>query len=147
MKTKEFEKCLERGKIKDFPNAKQLVSKELDSAKEDLGTAQESFKEKNYKWSTIQAYYSMFHTGRALIYQKGYREKSHFCLMEALKSLYVSEHVLSYEFLEALQLGKTLRENADYYGDFDKSGTESMLASAESFLKEAKKILQAGKAV
>jgi len=146
MKTKEFEKCLERGKIKDFPQAKKLVSKELRLAKEDLRTAQESFEKKDYKWSTIQAYYSMFHTGRALIYKKGYREKSHFCLIEALKSLYVSEHILSSEFLEALQLGKTLRENADYYGDFDESGTESMLSSAEEFLAEAKKILKIKKA-
>lgn len=137
---------MERGKIKDFPQAKKLVSKELRLAKEDLRTAQESFEKKDYKWSTIQAYYSMFHTGRALIYKKGYREKSHFCLIEALKSLYVSEHILSSEFLEALQLGKTLRENADYYGDFDESGTESMLSSAEEFLAEAKKILKIKKA-
>ncbi|EKE15609.1 MAG: hypothetical protein ACD_11C00117G0005 [uncultured bacterium] len=141
MKTKEFEKCIERGKIKIFPKAKQLVFKELDLAKEDLKTARDSFKNKNYKWSTIQSYYSMFHTARALIYQKSYREKSHFCLMEALKSLYISEHLLDSKFLEALQLGKALRENADYYGDFDKPGTESMLASAKDFLKESKKIL------
>lgn len=141
MKTKEFEKCLERGKIKDFPQAKQLVVKELALAKEDLQTAQESFQKQDYKWSTIQSYYSMFHSGRALIYQKGYREKSHFCLMEALRSLYVSESILSYEFLEALQLGKSLRENADYYGDFDKPSTKSMLSSAEKFLQEATKIL------
>lgn len=142
MKTKEFEKCLERGKIKTFPKAKQLVSKELELAKQDLKSAEESFLSKNYRWATIQSYYSMFHTARALIYQKGYREKSHFCLAEALKSLYISENILSYEFLEALQLGKSLRENADYYGDFDKSGTESMLESAKDFLKEAKKILK-----
>jgi len=142
MKTREFEKCLERGKIKIFSKAKQLVSKELDLAKDDLKTAKDSFDKKDYKWSTIQAYYSMFHTARALIYKKGYREKSHFCLMEGLRSLYISENILSYKFLEALQLGKSLRENADYYGDFDKSGTESMLEGAKDFLKEAKKILK-----
>lgn len=142
MKTKEFEKCLERGKIKTFSKAKQLVFKELDLAKEDLKTAEESFEDKNYKWATIQAYYSMFHSARALIYQKGYREKSHFCLAEALKSFYISEGILPSRFLEALQLGKSLRENADYYGDFDKEGTESMVASAKDFLKEAKRILK-----
>ena len=142
MKTKEFEKCLERGKIKLFPKAKQLAHKELDLAKEDLKIAEDSFAAKNYKWSTIQSYYSMFHSARALIYKKGYREKSHFCLAEALKSLYVSENLLSHRFLEALQLGKLLRENADYYGDFDKSGTEGMIESAKDFLKEAKKILK-----
>lgn len=125
MATEEFKKCLERGKIKLFPKAKQLVSKELALAREDLKIAKESFAKKNYKWSTIQAYYSMFHTSRALIYQRGYREKSHFCLAEALSSLYISENILSSRFLEALRLGKSLRENADYYGDFDKGSTDS----------------------
>jgi len=142
MKTREFEKCLERGKIKVFSKAKQLVSKELELARQDLKSAEKSFLSKNYRWATIQAYYSMFHTARALIYQKGYREKSHFCLAEALKSFYVSENILPSRFLEALQLGKSLRENADYYGDFDKVGTESMLESAKDFLKEAKRILK-----
>ncbi|MFA4817756.1 MAG: HEPN domain-containing protein [Parcubacteria group bacterium] len=142
MKTKEFEKCLERGKIKIFSRAKQLVSKELDLAKQDLKSSEKSFLGKNYRWATIQAYYSMFHTARALIYQRGYREKSHFCLAEALKSFYVSENILPSRFLEALQLGKSLRENADYYGDFDKAGTESMLESAKDFLRETKKILK-----
>lgn len=142
MKTREFEKFLERGKIKTFSKTKQLVSKELNLAKEDLKTAQESFEIENYKWTTIQAYYSMFHSARALIYKKSYREKSHFCLMEALKSFYISENILPARFLEALQLGKSLRENADYYGDFDKEGTASMVESAKDFLKEAKLILK-----
>lgn len=142
MKTREFEKCLERGKIKTFSKAKQLVSKELALAKEDLKIGKESFEGKNYKWATIQAYYSMFHSARALIYQKGYREKSHFCLAEALKSFYILENILPARFLEALQLGKSLRENADYYGDFDQDGTASMLTSAKDFLKEAKRILK-----
>lgn len=142
MKTREFEKCLERGKIKIFSKAKQLVGKELILAAEDLKLAKDNFKNKNYRWSTTQSYYSMFHSARALIYKKGYREKSHYCLAEALKSLYVSEKLLSNDFLEALNLGKYLRENADYYGDFDKDGTEGMLESAKDFLKEAKKILK-----
>lgn len=142
MKTREFEKCLERGKIKFFSKAVQLVSKELELSKQDLKLAKENFADKNYRWGAVQAYYSMFHSARALIYKKGYREKSHFCLAEALRSLYVSENILDFRFLEALQLGKTLRENADYYGDFDKDGTENLIENAEDFLKEAKKILK-----
>jgi uncharacterized protein (UPF0332 family) len=137
----EFKKCLERGKIKTFTKAKSLVSKELDLAKEDLKTAKKSFEENNFKWATIQSYYSMFHTARALLYKKSYREKSRFCLIESIRELYASKGLINFEFVEAMKLGKSLRENADYYGDFDKSGTESMLENAEYFLKEAKKIL------
>lgn len=142
MNSREFEKCLSRGKIKKFAKAKTLVPNELKLAREDLQAALESSKDRNSKWATIQAYYSMFHTARALLYAKGYREKSHFCLIEAIRSMYVSGNVLSFEFVESLKLGKSLRENADYYGDFSEEGAKEMIFIAEKFLRAAKKILK-----
>lgn len=75
MRSKELEQCIERNKITKLPKAETLVSKELKLSMEDLKYAQESFEKKNYKWATIQSYYSIFHTARALLYKKGYREK------------------------------------------------------------------------
>jgi len=141
MASKEFENCLKRNKIVKLSKASTLVSKELGLSSDDLKYARESFSDKNYKWATIQSYYSMFHTARALLYKKGYREKSHFCLIEAVRSLYVIEGKLSREFVEAMQLGKSLRENADYYGDFDKESSKEMIETAERFFKTAKTIL------
>lgn len=63
-----FQDCLRRGKIREFSRGKALVKKELESAKFDFKAAQESFKDGNYKWATIQTYYSMFHSTRALLY-------------------------------------------------------------------------------
>jgi len=141
MKNKELEKCIQRKKIIKLPRATTLVPKELGLASEDLKFAKDSFKKKNYKWAIIQSYYSMFHTARALIYKKGYREKSHFCLIEAVRGLYILEGKLNFKFIEAMQLGKILRENADYYGDFDKSSAKEMLDITANFITEAKKIL------
>lgn len=95
MKNKELEKCISRKKIVKFAKAKILVTKELKLASDDLKFARNSFEKKNYKWATIQSYYSMFHTARALVYQKGYREKSHFCLIEAVREFYVLEGKLN----------------------------------------------------
>jgi len=83
----------------------------------------------------------MFHVARALLYRQGYREKSHYCLVIAMRELYVDKKLLDYSLIEALQLGKTLRENADYYEDFSQLGAEKMLDKAEEFLKEAKDLL------
>ena len=80
----EFNDCLKRGKIVAFPAAKKIVAKELSIAEQDLETAQKSIKQKDYKWATIQAYYSMFHAARTLLYHKGYREKSHYCLIDRI---------------------------------------------------------------
>lgn len=140
--SKEFDECLKKRKITEFERAKGLVLKELGLADSDLKFANVSFKEENYKWATIQAYYSMFHSARALIYSKGYRERSHYCLNIAIRTLFVSEGKLSVTLVEALQLGKTLRENADYYGEFSKEAAEQMLENAEEFLVTARRLVR-----
>jgi uncharacterized protein (UPF0332 family) len=71
----EFERCIEKAKIVAFQKGPSLVSKELNSATEDLLSSKESFDRGNHKWATIQAYYSMFHTSRALIYNKKWKGK------------------------------------------------------------------------
>lgn len=141
MNSLDFQKCLENKKIKPFPKGKILVPKELEIAKDDWNIAKESLNKKNYKWSTIQSYYSMFHAARALLYNQGYRERSHYCLVVGIRELYVNKNLLNHSLLEALQLGKTLRENADYYADFSQTGAKDMLDKAKEFLKKTEKIL------
>jgi uncharacterized protein (UPF0332 family) len=128
----EFEKCLEKTKIVAFERGPSLVSKELNSATEDLLSSKESFERENYKWATIQAYYSMFHTSRALIYNKKYREKSHYCLVVALEHLYLEKGLTEKGFIESLTLGKEMRESADYRSIFSKEGADNLIKTAIS---------------
>ena len=137
---KEFDNCLKRRKIMEFERAKGLVVKEIGQADEDLQSAKGSYERGSYKWATIQAYYSMFHSARSLIYSKGYRERSHYCFIVAVRTLFVNEGLLNHALVESLQLGKTLRENADYYGEFSKDSAGQMIADAEEFLKLAQKL-------
>ena len=110
----EFQDCLKRGKIKEFSRGKSLVSKELIAAKSDLNIAKSTLKVKGYKWATIQSYYSMFHSARALLYSKDFREKSHYCLIRALKALFASTGQVPLKLVEKMQKAKMLREAADY---------------------------------
>jgi len=137
-----YEDCLKRGKIRNFSRGKALVSKELKLALSDYNTAKESFERGNYKWSTIQTYYSMFHSARALLYSNNLRERSHFCLIEAIRVLYVSKGLLRYWLIEALQKAKRLREEADYYGEFSKENAQDLLNRAKEFLEKAQAILK-----
>jgi len=141
MNNPNFEDCLKEGKIKEFSRGKALVKKELESAEFDFKAAKESFKDKNYKWATIQTYYSMFHSARALLYDKNYREKSHYCLIEAIRALYVEKGQVGYWLIEALQKAKTLREGADYYSEFSKEGAKDLIEKAKEFLNKTKEIL------
>jgi len=136
----EFKRCLEKAKIVTFEKGPSLVLKELNSARDDLFSSKESFERENYKWATIQAYYSMFHTARALIYAQKYREKSHYCLVIALEHLYVEKGLIEKGFIENLVLGKGMRESADYRSSFSKEGAESLIKAATNFLNIARKI-------
>jgi len=133
----EFKQCLENGKIASFPKGKGLVEKELSVARSDLLDAKAGYEDGRYKWSTIQAYYAMFHAARALIYSRGYREKSHYCLLVALRALFIEEGKLDAQtgrdFLNAMNL----REAADYQSEFSMEGAKAAIAAAERFIEKA----------
>jgi uncharacterized protein (UPF0332 family) len=134
----EFKQCLENKKIILFERAKELVRKELLIGESDLLDARAGFESKRYKWSTIQAYYAMFHAARALVYSKGYREKSHYCLSVALRALFIEEGKLDIQsgrdFLNAMNL----REAADYEAEFSETGAQAVIAAAEKFMVKAR---------
>lgn len=141
MRNEYFEKCLKLNKIKSFSRGPALAPKELDLAKADLKRGQLTFQSGDYKWATVQAYYSMFHSARALLYSKNYREKSHACLIEAIRHLFVAEGLISSEIIEAMINAKRLREDADYYGDYSEAVAKDLLANAAVFYKAASKIV------
>lgn len=137
----EFDDCLKKGKIVSFPLAKKFVAKELKAAEQDLETAKRSIQQKDYKWATVQAYYAMFHAARTLLFHKGYREKSHYCLMLAMKAFYVSEGKMEMRLAESLQMARSLRESADYDNVFDKNSAVSLVEQAVEFVKVAQAVI------
>ena len=139
--SQEFKKCLERGKIKTFSPGPKLAKKELKLANEDLKMSLKSLKGKNHRWSIIQAYYSMFHSARALLYSKKYREKSHYCLIESIRALFCETGKLNVALVESLLEAKNLREAADYYGDFSEINCKKLVKKAQAFSETVKKLL------
>ena len=133
----DYKGCLRRGKIKPFSRGVALVSKELETASSDLTRAELTCKEGDYKWATIQLYYAMFHSARALLYAKNLREHSHFCLIAAIKALYVETKKIPVQLLEGLKEAKALREDADYYNRWSAQGCEKLLKIAKDFLTVA----------
>lgn len=133
----EFEKCLRKNGLRVAPEARGLVARELDAASQDLREAERGCARASYKWSTIQSYYAMFHAARALLYAKGYREKSHYCLRIALEVLYVETGDLPQHTINALEVAKELRENADYESHFSKTGAGKLVAAARELITYA----------
>ena len=73
---RDFEKCLKNKRIILQDHADKLIDAELETAKEDLEETRLSIKQSRYKWATIQGYYSMFHSARALLLLKATARKA-----------------------------------------------------------------------
>lgn len=83
----------------------------------------------------------MYHASRALIYSKGYRERSHYCLFVALQELFVDRGTVGADLAESFRNSIRLRETADYRSDFSEEGALSVIEGAERLLRRAEEIL------
>src|SRR5947207_15941007 len=105
-------KLLKDRRIIRSRTSSRMVAKELKGSGSDLETAKASYEAGNHMWATVQAYYSIFHAARALLYNKGFREKSHRVLLKALAELYPT-NAMSY-VLEIFEDAMNLIVDADY---------------------------------
>lgn len=137
----DFEECLRNRKIIFFPRAKRLVPKEMTAAREDLDEARDRLGHGKFKYATINSYYAVFHAARALLYSRGYRERSHACLVVALEALFVERGLMEIRFARIFRESMALRENADYTGSFSRAAAEQSLANGEAFISAARQLL------
>jgi uncharacterized protein (UPF0332 family) len=138
----DFKKGLENKRIVRFEEGKNLVSSEITAAKEDLAEALDRFQKEKYKYATITAYYSMFHSARALLYSQGYREKSHYYLLVAIRALFVEKGLMKESLLSEFHEAMVLRENADYNSQFSKEGADAAIKTAKEMLLLAEDLLK-----
>ena len=113
----------------------------LNSADYDLNRSKDSYDNEDFKWTSVQAYYSMFHAAKALVLAKGYREKSHYCLIIAIQELYVKTGKISQETVDNLELCLHLRHDADYGLFYNEESAQTAIKYAEGFLEKSKIIL------
>jgi len=137
-----FKGCLEEGRLAKIPVQQDLIQKEMNAARSDLKTAQESAAEGKHKWATVQAYYSMFHAAKALVLSKGYREKSHACLVIALRNLFIETGLLETKHYNHFRDCMHLRQDADYGLTYSPTSAQQTLDWAKQFIDETDKQLK-----
>ena len=138
----EFERCLKERRLIEIKPSKEMIKKELKGAEYDLASAEESLQDGDYKWSSVQSYYSMFHAAKALVLKKSYREKSHYCLLVALKELYVKAGELESECIENFEMSMDIRHEADYALLYEEESARLVYENAERFLDKTRSILE-----
>ena len=137
-----LQRLLDERKITRIRPDKKLVLKEIQGAEHDLSRAKVTYGEEDYKWATVQAYYCMFHSARALLYSKGFREKSHRALLTAIRELFGKTGVMENSLIQSFEEAMGLREQADYGLTFGEHSAAAILRDAEKFLEGIKQILR-----
>lgn len=120
--------------------SRDTILKEIEAAQMDLQDAQDSVQNNKFKWATIQGYYSMFHSMRALLFSKDYREKSHYALLLAIRELFSTD--LESSLISKFENGMGLRQEADYGLKFSETGALDTIDGAEKLLVKSKEILK-----
>lgn len=136
----QFRRLLEERKLQKIQPKRDIIAKEMASAEYDLNKSKDSCEEDDYKWTIVQAYYSIFHAARALIYSKGYREKSHRACLVALREFFLDS--LGEERIKDFEEAMDLRESADYGSAYTDQDAKNIVGKAEDFLENVKRILK-----
>jgi uncharacterized protein (UPF0332 family) len=136
----DFRRFVEDRRLIRIKIDRKMILKEIEGAMSDLEEATNSLSRQKFKWATIQGYYSMFHAARALVYSKGFREKSHYALLVAIREL--SESQLGTELIRNFEEAMNLRQEADYGLVFSEEGAKTIVHSAQKFLNRVKEILR-----
>lgn len=137
----EFEDCLKNGRIIKIEPTGEMIVKEMTNAEYDLSRAEGSLLAKDFKWASVQAYYSMFHSAKALVLKKGYREKSHYCLLVALKELYIKPGELAKDVADDFEMCMDIRHEADYGMIYSEESARLSIEAARRLYELAKSML------
>lgn len=137
----DFDECLRSQKIVKMTPDDRIIDKEMEGSLYDLRRARDSIIIKDFKWASIQAYYSMFHAGKALLIKAGFREKSHGCLIVGLRALYVENGKITNGMVQNLEDSMFVRMDADYGLVFSEQTASIMVENAERFYKECERVL------
>src|SRR4030042_5606804 len=125
----EFQRLKADRKLTRERVTRAMTEKEVAAAQSDLQDSRDSLESGKHKWATIQGYYSMFHSARALLYSKEYREKSHHALLVAVRELFSRE--LTPTLMDRFEDAMNLRQEADYGLKFSPAGAKAVIEGAE----------------
>jgi uncharacterized protein (UPF0332 family) len=125
----EFRRFIEDRRLVKTKIDRKMILKEVEGAMSDLDEASSSLSRQKLKWATIQGYYSMFHAARALVYSNGFREKSRYALLVALRELFGGR--LETELIQDFEEAMNLRQEADYGLVFSEEGAINVVDNAK----------------
>ena len=107
--------CVDRGLIRADPGAVERLPGSLASAARFLSAAEKNVAIEEYEMAHLAAYNSAFHSVRTFLYAAGYVERSHACLVTAVRHTSGDDPEVA-DLLNAFDKLRVARHNVQYSG-------------------------------
>jgi len=130
----------EKRKLRKIPKDKEKVRRSLEIAKIKLKEARKLFSSDFFNNTVLSAYTSMFHSARALLYNEGIQEKSHYAAYFYIKEKFSNK--IPQNLIFSFNHYRDIRHELLYgYCNLNEKDAEQAILDAEDFLNEIEKIL------
>lgn len=116
----------------------------LERAENDLRAAKLLFSNGEYRAANNRAYYSMFHSMRAILVFNSFDTKKHSGVIAEFRRIYIKENLLPVELSKMIGSAFTIRNASDYDDMFiaSKSDTQAQIENAEAVYTSIREYIQ-----
>ncbi|MFH0955588.1 MAG: HEPN domain-containing protein [Candidatus Micrarchaeota archaeon] len=135
--------CLEQGLLAKIKADPAKAKSSLEMAKHKLELSQTEFEHVIFEGAIINAYASMFHTARALLFKDGFKERSHFAVYVFVSKKYSDKIERKYlsEFNSLRLTRHELMYGLEKNAEVRESNADTAIKMAEGFLEVVQKIV------
>ncbi|MFH1053577.1 MAG: HEPN domain-containing protein [Candidatus Woesearchaeota archaeon] len=141
MRINNMDDCFKARLLRKINPDMDKSKRSLELAKKRLEQGEKGVKLKIYHLSILEAYMTMFHSARALLYKDGIQEKSHYAIYIYLREKYSDK--IPINIINLLNIHRTERHEAMYGLEYEpnKDDAKTALEDAKVFLREIEKFL------
>ncbi len=133
--------CFDRGLLRKAQIQAEETGNQLKIAEDYIRKAGLVLGKDTCDISFLTAYISIFHSARALLYSRGYKERSHFCLFEFVRAEFEDAEIA--RLAEVAQNYREARHLIQYEGSAcSESMAKEAITDAKAFLKAAKRFVK-----
>lgn len=117
--------------------SQELVVHRLEQAKKELSDAKLLYKNKSYLSANNRAYYSIFHTIRAVLALEAIDFKRHKDVIAYFNKNYINTEIFPRKMGKRIAQANRIREDSDYDDEFvaKPEATEAQIETAEELIK------------
>ena len=137
-------KLLELNLLRKIPPSPKKAEESIKTAESWLIEAENNLRNRALRSCILSSYLAMFHAARAILFLKGFREKSHFAVARFLEDMFVEKGLLERKWVEILDYYREMRHEDQYSTGFVVSEEEAERAfeTAEEFVERMKELFE-----